>query len=139
MKNIDFKQMCCNIRHSACVMSVKKNGGGNGEFRIVDGNEAYLGSFNMDSYKKHEFIPNSLYTDYLPKNLNFEDYCFRCAVGTELLHSYAYPENFHSWIHMLFIPLSYETEELAYCLYVMEISQELSGCSGYVSQSSISL
>ena len=124
MKTIDFKQMCSSIHHNACIISVKKKDGGDGEFRIVDGNEAYLGSFNMDSYQKHEFIPNSLYTDYLPKNLNFEDYCYRSAVKKELLHSYAYPENFHSWIHMLFIPLSYETEELAYCLYVMEISQE---------------
>ena len=116
--------MCDGIRHNACVISVQKTNGGYGEIRIVDGNEAYLGSFGMDSYAKHEFIPNSLYTDYLPKNLNFEDYCFRSAVGKELLHSYAYPENFHSWMHMLFIPLSYETEEISYCLYVMEISQD---------------
>lgn len=124
MKDIDFKQMCSGIRHNACVLSVKKVDGGHGEIRIVDGNEGYLNSFAMDSYEKHEFVPNSPYTDYLPKNLNFEDYCFRSAIGKELLHSYAYPENFHSWIHMLFIPLSYETKELSYCLYVMEISPD---------------
>ena len=123
-ENMNFKEICNSIRHNACVLSIRKVDGGYGEIRIVDGNEAYLGSFGMDSYAKHEFIPNSLYTDYLPKNLNFEDYCFRSAVKKELLHSYAYPENFHSWMHMLFIPLSYETEELSYCLYVMEISQE---------------
>ena len=116
--------MCNSIRHKACVLSIKKTSEGDAEIRIVDGNEAYLRSFTMDSYEKHEFVPNSLYTDYLPKNLNFEEYCFRSAVKKELLHSYAYPENFHAWMHMLFIPLSYETEELSYCLYIMEISQE---------------
>lgn len=123
---MNFKDMCNSIRHNACVVSVKKGNEGEREFRIVDGNEAYLGSFGMDGYEKHEFVPNSLYTDFLPKNLNFEEYCFRSAVGKELLHSYAYPENFHAWMHMLFIPLSYETEELCYCLYVMEISQDFS-------------
>ena len=121
---MNFKEMCSSIRHKACVLSIKKTSEGDAEIRIVDGNEAYLRSFTMDSYEKHEFVPNSLYTDYLPKNLNFEDYCFRSAVKKELLHSYAYPENFHAWMHMLFIPLSYETEELSYCLYIMEISQE---------------
>ncbi|MBQ2069656.1 MAG: GGDEF domain-containing protein, partial [Bacilli bacterium] len=69
---MNFKEMCSSIRHNACVLSVKKTSEGDAEIRIVDGNEAYLGSFAMDSYEKHEFIPNSLYTDYLPKNLNFE-------------------------------------------------------------------
>ena len=116
--------MCNNIRHNACVVSVRKVDGGYGEIRIVDGNENYLSTFSAENYSKHEFIPNSLYTDYLPKNLNFEDYCYRSAIKKELLHSYAYPENFQVWIHMLFIPLAYETEELAYCLYIMEMSHE---------------
>ena len=121
---MNFKEICNGIHHQACVISVEKVDGGYGEIRIVDGNDAYLNSFGMESYDKHEFIPNRLYTEYLPKNLNFEDYSFRSAVRKELLHSYAYPENFDAWMHMIFIPLSYETEKLAYCLYVMEISQE---------------
>ena len=121
---MDFKQLCNGIHHTACVVSVEKTKDGYGEIRIVDGNDAYLESFKGPFYAEHVFVPNSLYTKYLVKNLNFEDYCYRSAVKKELLHSYAYPEYFKSWMHMLFIPVAYETEELAYCLYIMEVNDE---------------
>ena len=121
---MDFRALCNGIHHTACVVSVQKTKDGYGEIRIVDGNEPYLDSFKGPFYAEHEFIPNSLYTKYLVKNLNFEDYCYRSAVKKELLHSYAYPEYFKSWMHMLFVPVAYETEELAYCLYIMEINDE---------------
>ena len=121
---MDFKQLLNGIHHTACVVSVEKTKDGYGEIRIVDGNEPYLESFKGPFYTDHVFIPNSIYTKYIVKNLNFEDYCYRSAVKKELLHSYAYPEYFKSWMHMLFIPVAYETEELAYCLYIMEINDE---------------
>ena len=124
MSNVNFKQLCDGIHHTACVVSVQKLKDGYGEIRIVDGNQPYLDSFKGDGYTNHEFIPNSIYTNYLVKNLNFEDYCYRSAIKKELLHSYAYPEYFKSWMHMLFVPVAYETEELAYCLYIMEVNNE---------------
>ena len=124
MKDIDFKTFCNGIHHTACVVSVEKTKDGFGEIRIVDGNDAYLASFQGEAYRNHIFKPNSIYTDYLVKNLNFEDYCYRSAVKKELLHSYAYPEYFKSWMHMIFVPLAYETKELSYCLYIMEINDE---------------
>ena len=123
MDNVNFKALCNAFRHTTCVVSVQKISDGYGEMRIVEGNDAYINSFKFGPYAKHEFVPNSIYTDYLEKNLNFEDYCFRSAVKKELLHSYAYPEYFKSWMHMLFIPIQYETDELAYCLYIMEINE----------------
>lgn len=120
----DFRMLCNGIHHTACVVSVEKLDNGPGEIRIVDGNDAYRASFTGDFYNNHTFIPNSIYTEYLPKNLNFEDYSYRSAVKKELLHSYAYPEYFKAWMHMLFIPLAYETKELSYCLYIMEINEE---------------
>ena len=123
MGNINFKQFCDSFRQTTCVVSVEKKKDGYGEIRIVDGNEAYLKSFEIEGYIKHKFIPNSIYTEYLEKNLNFEDYCYRSAIKKELLHSYAYPEYFKAWMHMLFIPLEYETEKLSYCLYIMEINE----------------
>lgn len=123
INNMNFKTLCNFFRHSACVVSVQKVGDSYGEIRIVDGNDLYTSSFKSeDYYKSHEFVPNSLYTDYLAKNLNFEEYSFRAAVKKELLHSYAYPEFFRAWMHMLFIPIDYQQDDLFYCLYVMEIN-----------------
>ena len=121
---MNFKELCNTIQHSACVVSVEKTEDGYGEIRIVDGNDVYLRSFQTDFATPLEFVPNSIYTKYLAKNLNFEDYSYRSAVKKELLHSYAYPEYFKAWMHMLFIPLAYETEKLSYCLYIMEINNE---------------
>ena len=123
MEEFNFKQLCNGFYQQACVVSIQKKEDGHGEIRIVDGNEAYVNSFKFGPYTKHEFIPNSIYTDYLVKNLNFEDYVYRSAVKKELLHSYAYPEYFKSWMHMLFIPVQYETKDLAYCVYIMEINE----------------
>lgn len=120
---IDFKKLCNCFKQNACVLSIEKKDDGVREIRIVDGNDAYINTFNLDFYSKKVFVPNSIYTDYLPKNLNFEEYCYRCAVKKELLHSYAYPENIRAWLHMLFIPIEYKDDNLAYCLYIMEMNQ----------------
>jgi diguanylate cyclase (GGDEF)-like protein len=121
---MNFRDLCNSINNTACVISVRKTATGYDEIRIVDGNDKYLASFKTedDYYNTNQFIPNSIYTKYLEKNLNFEDYCYRSAVKKELLHSYAYPEHYKAWFHMLFIPLEYETNELSYCLYIMEIN-----------------
>lgn len=123
MDNYNFKQLCNAFRQTTCVVSVQRKENGYGEIRIVEGNDAYKNSFKGSFYSKHEFVPNSIYTDYLEKNLNFEEYCYRSAVKKELLHSYAYPEKFKAWMHMLFIPLNMEDRNLSYCLYIMEINE----------------
>ena len=122
MKEINFKQLCESFRQLACVVSIEKTDDGYGEIRIVDANDAYANSFQGDFYVNHKFIPNSIYTDYIAKNLNFEEYCYRAAVGKELLHSYGYPEGLHAWLHMMFIPVNYEKDNLCYCIYIMEIN-----------------
>ena len=124
MDKYNFKQLCNSFLQTTCVVSVERKENGYGELRIVDGNEPYIASFKtVNGYSKRDFIPNSLYTDYLEKNLNFEEYCYRSAVKKELLHSYAYPEYFKAWMHMLFIPLDIEDEKVSYCLYIMEINE----------------
>jgi len=120
---INFRELCNCFKQTACVVSIEKKDKVEKEIRIVDGNDPYVNSFKANVYAKHDFVPNSIYTDYLVKNLNFEEYVYRSAVKKELLHSYAYPEHFKTWMHMLFIPVDYETEDLAYCLYIMEMNE----------------
>lgn len=120
---MNFRELCNSFKQTACVVSIEKKEKADREIRIVDGNEPYVNSFKANVYAKHDFVPNSIYTDYLVKNLNFEEYVYRSAIKKELLHSYAYPEHFKTWMHMLFIPVDYETEDLAYCLYIMEMNE----------------
>lgn len=68
--------------------------------------------------KSVNFIPNSIYTDYLFRDLNFEDYVYRSAIKKQILHSYAYPEKFGAWFDMNFIPISYNDGDIYYCIYI---------------------
>ncbi|MBR3333195.1 MAG: GGDEF domain-containing protein, partial [Clostridia bacterium] len=84
----DWKPFADHFDPMTCVLSVEKTPEGKcGTVRIVTGNQKYLdslelaaGAVDVGSEKKVEFIPNSEYTRYIPKDLNFEDVCFRCAV-----------------------------------------------------------
>lgn len=121
---MDFKELCNSINKIACVISVEKINDSYGDIRIVAGNSKYLESFNsVDEFgNKIEFVENSIYTKYIEKNLNFENYSYRSALKNELLHSYAYPEKIGAWFHMFYIPLQVEDSKLGYCLYVMDIN-----------------
>ena len=126
---MDFKRLCDDIDGLACVISIEKVKDSYGEIRIVDGNDKYRETFSIPQVGSplvvNGFRPNSLYTDYLEKNLSFEEYCFRSAIKKEVLHSYAYPEQLKAWFHMLFIPLSYSTKTHNYCMYIMEVHPDL--------------
>jgi diguanylate cyclase (GGDEF)-like protein len=112
-----------------CVISVENLGNGRyGEIRIVTGNQAYIDSIEKPvpgvQMLVSKFEPNSLYTKYFPKDLNFEQYSYRAAVEKKCLHSYAKPERMDIWFNMTFLPVAYEEGNLCYCTYTMEIDHE---------------
>ena len=61
-----------------------------------------------------KFVPDSLYTDYMPRDLNFEDFCYRAAVQKKCLHSYAHPDRYDVWFNMTFLPLWPDNGNLYY-------------------------
>lgn len=126
---MDFQTIVDGMSAMTCVVSVETfPDGGYGKFRIVAGNKAYVDSIEHPApgvlMLREKFIPNSEYTDYLTRDLNFEDFCYRAAVGKKCLHSYAHPDRMDLWFNMMFIPLDGEEEGLSYCLYMMEINRE---------------
>ena len=125
----DFQQVADSIGAMTCVMSVGKLPDGScGEIRIVTGNRSYIDSIENPPGDMHmlseKFIPNSLYTRYLNRDLNFEDYCYRAAVQKRCLHSYAHPDRYDIWFNMTFLPLWPDEGNLCFCTYTMEISFE---------------
>ncbi|MBR3015962.1 MAG: GGDEF domain-containing protein [Clostridia bacterium] len=125
---MDFQKLVDSMGAMTCVVSVEKlDNGGYGDIRIVTGNKAYLDSIErpMGAVRMltTKFTPNSLYTNYLTRDLNFEDYCYRAAVEKRCLHSYAHPERFDVWFNMTFLPLAIEEGNLCFCTYTMEINQ----------------
>ena len=125
---MDFQKVADSIGAMTCVVSVEKRPeGGYGDIRIVTGNKAYIDSIEHPvgevQMLTSRFTPNSLYTDYLTRDLNFEDYCYRAAVEKRCLHSYAHPDRFDVWFSMTFLPLVPDEGNLCFCTYTMEISR----------------
>ena len=123
-----FQEVVDGMHAMTCVVSVEKlKDGGYGNYRIVTGNKPYIDSiehpFGSITMFAAKFKPNTLYTDYLPRDLNFEDYCYRAAVEKKCLHSYAHPDRFDVWFNMTFLPLALDDENFSYCTYTMEINQ----------------
>ena len=126
---MDFQAVVDGIGAMTCVVSVEKlENGGHGKIRIVTGNRAYIDSIERPAPGTElltaKFVPNSEYTRYFTRDLNFEDYCYRAAVQKKCLHSYAHPERIDAWFNMTFLPLVPDDGNICYCTYTMEINFE---------------
>lgn len=126
---IDFQCVADAMQAATSVMSVEvKEDGTLGTLRIVTGNKAYIDSIERPAgdYQMfhNKFIPNSVYTDYVPRDLNFEDYCFRSAVGQKCLHSYVKPAQMPVWFNMTFMPIGPSQGNIHFCTYTMEVNFE---------------
>ncbi len=126
---MDLKKVCDSIAPMTCAVSVEKlPDGGCGKVRIEAGNAAYIGSIEQPvpgtKMLSNKFVPGSEYTDYLTRDLNFEDFCFRAAVNNQTLHAYAHPDRMNVWFNMTFLPIDYREGDKYYLLYIMEINQE---------------
>ena len=125
---MDYQKIVDGMAAMTCVVSVEKlPDGGHGEIRLVTGNQAYIDSIEHPMgdvvMLSTKFVPNSLYTTYMTRDLNFEDFCYRAAVEKKCLHSYAHPDRYDVWFNMTFLPVESEPDDpLCYCTYTMEIN-----------------
>ena len=60
--------------------------------------------------------------DIFPQDLNFEDFCFRCAVLKQPMHTYVHPERFDFWFNLFMMPLGSEGN-LHYCTYSQQVTR----------------
>ena len=120
--SMDFKSFVEMIDVMTCIISVEtKEDGSYGEIRIVTGNQAYINSIehanpDVPQMLTSKFVPNSLYQNYFPTDLNFEDFCFRCAVLKQPMHTYVHPDRYDFWFNLFMMPLGSEGN-LHYCTY----------------------
>ena len=119
---MDFKQVAESMPIAACVVSVEKRGDTYGKVRLVTGNKIYIDTIEHPmtpdlAMLKREFVPNSEYTDYMTRDLNFEDSCYHAAVKKTTRHAYAHPARFDVWFDMTFLPLWPDDGDICYCMY----------------------
>ena len=122
---MDWKTFVDRFEPATCVISVeKKPDGGPGTVRIVTGNEKYIdalalaaGGVALDSDKKTEFVPNSEYTRYIPKDLNFEDVCYRAAVLKEPMQNFVRASRYPFDLMAYLLPMEGGDDGLGYCTF----------------------
>ncbi len=127
---MDFQKYVDGFGAMTCIVSVENLGNGKrGKFRIVTGNKAYIDSIEHPAPGAElliqKFTPNQEYTNYLTRDLNFEEYCYKAAVEKRCLNSYATADRIQGvWFNMTFLPVAYEEGNLCFCTYTMEINFE---------------
>ena len=125
---MDLQSFVDMIDVATCIISVEsKEDGSYGEIRIVTGNAAYISSIehadpDTPQMLTSKFVPNSLYQNYFPQDLNFEDFCFRCAVLKQPMHTYVHPERFDFWFNLFMMPLE-SKGNLHYCTYSQTVTR----------------
>ncbi|SEL00094.1 putative bifunctional diguanylate cyclase/phosphodiesterase [Ruminococcus albus] len=133
---MDFQMIADSFAEPTCIISVEKdNDGGYRQIRIVAGNKLYInkiedpmnqgvgkeitdGSEVPEFFRKSRtFVPNSPYEDYLPKEMGFEEVCFRAAVLKVPVHTYVHLNGLNIWFDIYAMPLSIEDGDICYCTY----------------------
>ena len=126
---MDFQKFVDTFTTATCIISVEKLPDNDyGEIRIVTGNKAYVDSIEQvgegPRLMLNKFIPNSEYQKYFPKDLNFEDFCYKSAILKQPQHSYVHPDRYDFWFDLFSLPLESDDEKLAYCTYTQVVSHK---------------
>ena len=108
----------------ASIFSVQKKPDGScGEIRIAAVNEAYrfplehpvMPGKSEPVFKP--FVPGTLYDEYIPKDVAFEDLCFRGAVGKKQIHTVVHVSSLDMWFDVVVLPLECDEGDVCYCIY----------------------
>ncbi len=137
-ETMDFQMIVDSFEEPTCILSVEKdNEGGYHQIRIVAGNKKYLLPFeepitysnDNDStnikelpeifHKKKTFVPDSPYELYLPKDMGFEDICFRAAVLKIPVHTCVHLNDLDMWFDIYAMPMCIEKGDICYCTYTV--------------------
>ncbi|MBQ5317136.1 MAG: sensor domain-containing diguanylate cyclase [Oscillospiraceae bacterium] len=128
---MDYQKFVDGFELTTCIISVERFPDGSyGNIRIVAGNKPYIDSIE-NPYNgaaahmlNNKFIPGSPYEKYIPKDLNFEQTCYRCAFLKKPVHTYLKPDRFDCWINQYIMPVESDEPNIGYCSYTLDITME---------------
>ena len=127
---MNFQDFADGFLPMTSIISVRKMSDGSyGDIRIVTGNRMYLDLIEHPPYENaptlinHQFVPNSPYEKYVPKNLSFEDLCYQAAILKKPVHTYVHMPNPDLWFNVFLMPIDYEDGDICYCTYTTKLSE----------------
>ena len=115
---MDYQTFVNTVGMPCCVMSVKKTPEGTcGEIRILCSNQMYKDVMGPAYYD------NMIYSELVPKDNKFEDFCFRSAVMGQRLHAYVETRALGTWTDQTLVPLASDEEDTGYCQFLFEFTK----------------
>ncbi len=116
----DFQTYIDRVCVPSCVLSVEDRGKGNwGEIHIVCANKAYREAMGSGYY------PGMLYSELVPKDLKFEDFCYRAAILKQRMRAYVETPALSCWTEELLVPLHSDQDGIGYCHFMMEFTPQM--------------
>ena len=134
---MNFQNIADSFQAPSCIISVQRTAdGGYGEIRLVAGNAKYIEPIEHPAFSvpsdmpgvpeifsgTHKFIPDSPYEMYLPKDIGFEDVCYRAAVKKLPIHTFVHLNDLDLWFDLFCLPLDHEDGDICYCAYTAQPS-----------------
>ena len=131
---MNFLNLVNSFHAPTCIISVEKlPDGGYGEIRLVAGNDKFIAPIEHPAFvaptnmpglpdifqTSNKFIPNSLYYKFLPKDIGFEDICYRSAIKKMPIHTYVHLNDIDIWFDIFSLPIDYESGNICYCSYTV--------------------
>ena len=128
--NMDLQKFVDSFNNMTSILSVEKRTDGKiGTIRIEAANQLYIKSMEKvsdgTSVFSQKFVPGCNYERYMQKELNFENFCYECAINKKPVHAYIRPEQFNFCINQILLPLNIDDPEKSYCTFSPEMSQEI--------------
>ena len=125
---MDFQKIADSYYPMTCIVSVEKTrDGGYGMIRITAGNQKFTDMIARQTDtpgtaadQTGKIITDAPYETYFPKDPHFEDICCRAAILKESVHTYVHPNVLNQWFNIFAMPIDYEEEDFAYCIYIMK-------------------
>ena len=117
---MDFQNLVDSLGMAVAVLSVeKKESNHYGNIRIVRANSIYKKTMGPT------YHDDMLYSDLIPKERKFEDFCYRCAVLKQHLHAYVDTKSMGVWTDSTYIPISaeFDTDKICYFLFYFEFTK----------------
>lgn len=127
----DLQKIVDSMDSISSILSVEKRDDGSiGTIRIEAANAKYIHSMErVDENGKvifsKKFVPGSNYEQNMEKELNFENFCYECAIKKKPVHAYIRPERFDFFINLIMLPLDIDDPQKAYCTFSQEFSKEV--------------
>ena len=120
---MSFDVILKKYKTKTCILSIERlEGSVWGNIRVVAGNQAHCE--DILHITGHPFEAGCPYEMCFPKNMNFEDFCYRAAIGGEPMHTYVNLYQMGLWLNMFMIPLESDEENKGYCIYSYEVTPQ---------------